>query len=103
MNLTKHAAVTDAGTSVTSPTGLAGLPQQLGDALRSALREPNQIRDRSIDRLAFAHDASHYSLIPLAVVVPRDAAEVGRPGGQRGPGSSADLPRRRHQPQRSEL
>ena len=78
MNLTKHAAVTDAGTSVTSPTGLAGLPQQLGDALRSALREPNQIRDRSIDRLAFAHDASHYSLIPLAVVVPRDAAEVGR-------------------------
>src|SRR4029078_12423392 len=78
MNLTKHAAVTDAGTSVTSPTGLAGLPQQLGDALRSALRGPNPIRDRSIDPLAFAHAASPYSLIPLAVVVPRDAAEVGR-------------------------
>jgi D-lactate dehydrogenase len=64
--------------SAASPTGLATLSQGLGDALRSAVGEPSQVRDRSVDRLAFAHDASHYSLVPLAVVVPRDPAEVGR-------------------------
>ena len=33
---------------------------------------------RATDRLAYAHDASHFVLTPQAVVVPRDAAEVGR-------------------------
>jgi D-lactate dehydrogenase len=32
---------------------------------------------RATDRLAAAHDASHYQLTPQAVVAPRDAAEVG--------------------------
>jgi D-lactate dehydrogenase len=64
--------------SIASPTGLAELSQELGDALRSAVGQSSQVRDRSIDRLAFAHDASHYSLVPLAVVVPRNPADVGR-------------------------
>ncbi|MCZ9883617.1 FAD-binding and (Fe-S)-binding domain-containing protein [Arthrobacter sp. B2a2-09] len=33
---------------------------------------------RDLDRLAMAHDASHYLLKPRAVVAPVDAAEVGR-------------------------
>ncbi len=37
-----------------------------------------EISGRSIDRFAHSHDASHYSLIPAAVAVPRDAAELGR-------------------------
>lgn len=61
-----------------SPTGLADLSQDLGDALRSAVGESSQVHDRSADRLAFAHDASHYSLVPLAVVAPRNPSEVGR-------------------------
>ena len=36
------------------------------------------VRTRATDRLAYAHDASHFVLTPQAVVVPRDAAEVGR-------------------------
>jgi D-lactate dehydrogenase len=60
------------------PTGLAQLSPELGDALRSAVGEPGQVRDRSVDRLALAHDASHYSLVPLAVVAPRNPGEVGR-------------------------
>ena len=34
------------------------------------------VRFRDIDRLAAAHDASHYLLTPQAVVAPKDAAEV---------------------------
>jgi D-lactate dehydrogenase len=60
------------------PTGLAQMSPELGEALRSAVGEASQVRDRSVDRLAYAHDASHYSLVPLAVVAPRDPAEVGR-------------------------
>ncbi len=33
--------------------------------------------DRAMDRLAFAHDASHYALTPEAVATPRTAGEVG--------------------------
>lgn len=32
---------------------------------------------RASDRLSFAHDASHYLLVPQAIVTPRDAAQVG--------------------------
>ncbi len=42
--------------------------------LRSARLEPAV---RATDRLAAAHDASHYQLTPQAVVAPRDATEVG--------------------------
>jgi D-lactate dehydrogenase len=47
----------------------------LPDALADAVTD---VRTRAIDRLAYAHDASHFVLTPQAVVVPRDAAEVGR-------------------------
>lgn len=38
---------------------------------------PGGVRTRRSDLLAGAHDASHYRLVPSALVVPRDAAEVG--------------------------
>lgn len=44
---------------------------------------------RDLDRLALAHDASHYLLAPRAVVAPVDAAEVGRIMAA---SASADLP-----------
>ena len=64
--------------SAALPSALAQVSRELGDALRSAVGEPSQVRDRSVDRLAYAPDASHYSLVPLAVVAPRDPREVGR-------------------------
>lgn len=38
---------------------------------------PGAVLYRPIDRLARAHDASHYLLVPQAVVVPRSANEIG--------------------------
>ena len=38
---------------------------------------PAGVRARAVDRLAYAHDASHIILTPQAVVVAKDAAEVG--------------------------
>ncbi|WP_338051382.1 FAD-binding and (Fe-S)-binding domain-containing protein [Pseudonocardia acidicola] len=49
-------------------SGTAALPCA-GDATR--------VRTRLIDRVALAHDASHYLLTPSAVVTARDAAHVG--------------------------
>ncbi|MFJ9582408.1 FAD-binding and (Fe-S)-binding domain-containing protein [Streptomyces acidicola] len=37
---------------------------------------PGGVAARASDRLAFAHDASHYLLVPQAVVTPKDAAQV---------------------------
>ncbi|HEY4605181.1 MAG TPA: FAD-binding oxidoreductase, partial [Blastococcus sp.] len=37
---------------------------------------PGAVAARASDRLGFAHDASHYLLVPQAVVTPRDAAQV---------------------------
>ncbi len=53
--------MTETGTLVTTLAGAVG-----------------DVRTRATDRLAYAHDASHFVLTPQAVVVPRDAAEVGR-------------------------
>ena len=50
-------------------------PGTLETALADAIGD---VRARATDRLAYAHDASHYLLTPQAVAVPRDAAEVGR-------------------------
>ncbi|WP_026818634.1 FAD-binding and (Fe-S)-binding domain-containing protein [Arthrobacter castelli] len=47
-------------------------------ALRSAVADPDRIKTRAIDLHANAHDASHFLLIPAAVAIPTDAAEVGR-------------------------
>lgn len=45
--------------------------------LRAAVADPAQVKTRAIDLHANAHDASHFLLVPQAVVVARDAAEVG--------------------------
>ncbi len=46
--------------------------------LRGAVRDPSALHTRMTDRLAHAHDASHFALTPRAVVTAADAAEVGR-------------------------
>ncbi|BDZ55750.1 ferredoxin [Agromyces marinus] len=53
------------------------LPEPRTDVLE-ALQQvaPGRVHSRPSDRLAYAHDASHYRLPPAAVVVPRTAAEV---------------------------
>ncbi|MCB5294144.1 FAD-binding and (Fe-S)-binding domain-containing protein [Arthrobacter sp. SO3] len=52
-----------------APLDLAGL--------RSAVQDPAQVKTRAIDLHANAHDASHFLLIPQAVVTAGSAAEVG--------------------------
>ncbi|TDW31362.1 FAD-binding and (Fe-S)-binding domain-containing protein [Cryobacterium psychrophilum] len=56
---------------------VAAAPATL-DALRGAVEDSTRVLTRAIDRHANAHDASHFLLIPQAVVVAADAAEVGR-------------------------
>jgi D-lactate dehydrogenase len=53
-------------------------PDALVRALEAAVAEPNQVRTRALDRYALANDASHYLLVPRAVVVAGNATEVGR-------------------------
>ncbi|WP_307802364.1 FAD-binding and (Fe-S)-binding domain-containing protein [Cellulomonas fengjieae] len=48
------------------------------DALRVAVGDPEQVRTRPLDLHAHAHDASHFLLIPSALVVARDAGDVSR-------------------------
>ena len=52
---------------------LAPTPQHLLDTLRAATPH---VASRATDRLASAHDASHYLLTPQVVVTPASAAEV---------------------------
>lgn len=52
---------------------LASAPQHLLDALRTATPH---VASRATDRLASAHDASHYLLTPQVVVTPNNAREV---------------------------
>ena len=47
-------------------------------ALRAAVTDPAQVRTRALDIHANAHDASHFLLIPQAVVVAANANEVGQ-------------------------
>ena len=60
------------------PSTLPASPPELLSALRRALTGEDQVRNRATDRLKMAHDASHFSLIPSAVVTPRGAADVGK-------------------------
>ena len=46
-------------------------------ALRGAVTDPARVKSRALDLHANAHDASHFLLIPQAVVVAENAAEVG--------------------------
>jgi D-lactate dehydrogenase len=64
---------------VTLPSAVAGGDLLSPDAaLVAALEEaaPGGVAARATDRLGFAHDASHYLLVPQAVAAPRDAAQV---------------------------
>ena len=55
------------------------MPTTLADPLDATLLgETTQVQTRSIDRFARAHDASHYLLIPDAVLSPADAEGVAR-------------------------
>ncbi|MBX7444903.1 MULTISPECIES: FAD-binding and (Fe-S)-binding domain-containing protein [unclassified Arthrobacter] len=47
------------------------------EQFRQAVADPAQVKTRAIDLHANAHDASHFLLIPQAVVMAKDAAEVG--------------------------
>ncbi len=52
--------------------------ESLTTLLAGCVGEPTQIRMAEIDRRAMAHDASHFLLLPSAIVAPRDADEVAR-------------------------
>ncbi|MEU8137498.1 FAD-binding and (Fe-S)-binding domain-containing protein [Streptodolium elevatio] len=57
--------------------GRPGLPATDGATLRSLERAaPGAVAARASDRLAAAHDASHYLLVPRAVVRPDGAAQM---------------------------
>ncbi|TFC89872.1 FAD-binding and (Fe-S)-binding domain-containing protein [Cryobacterium sp. TMT3-29-2] len=47
-------------------------------ALRAAVSDPAQVKTRAIDLHANAHDASHFLLVPQALVVAGNADEVGK-------------------------
>ncbi|MCU1477827.1 MAG: linked oxidase domain protein [Subtercola sp.] len=53
-------------------------PNSLLATLAAATGNADHVLSRAIDRHANAHDASHFLLVPEAVVVASDAAEVGR-------------------------
>ena len=59
-------------------TGTGATSVALLDSLRTAVADPDRVKTRAIDLHANAHDASHFLLIPQAVVVAGDAGEVGR-------------------------
>ena len=102
----------DPGTIVPEPPGpapdrapdwvAAGTPEPLRSRLVAALGA-DRVLTRALDLVRYASDASPYRLIPQAVAVPRDVDDVVAllrcATELRG---AADLPRRRHQPQRPE-
>ncbi|GHD09322.1 FAD-binding and (Fe-S)-binding domain-containing protein [Zhihengliuella salsuginis] len=53
------------------------MPRLDPELLRLAVKDPAQVTTRAIDLHANAHDASHFLLIPQAVVTAADAADVG--------------------------
>src|SRR5450631_2274371 len=53
-------------------------PDTMLGALRASVADPAQVKTRPLDLHAGAHDASHFLLIPQAVVVAGNADEVGR-------------------------
>ncbi|RNE49845.1 FAD-binding and (Fe-S)-binding domain-containing protein [Corynebacterium alimapuense] len=50
---------------------------QIVAELGAALSDPQQVKDRLIDRVAYASDASHYLYTPQAVVIANNAREIG--------------------------
>ncbi|MCK6068440.1 MULTISPECIES: FAD-binding and (Fe-S)-binding domain-containing protein [Microbacterium] len=58
------------------PTGTATLPAPAAELLRNLGTAGVDVRTRATDRLAAAHDGSHYLLTPQAVVKAKDASDV---------------------------
>ena len=56
-------------------TSVSDVHQRLARELSTALGEET-VSQRSLDRYAYAHDASHYLLVPQTVVTPHDTAQV---------------------------
>jgi D-lactate dehydrogenase len=64
------------GEAMTAHTGeRTDVHQQLAEELSAALG-PHAVTQRSIDRLKYAHDASHYLLVPQTVLTPSSADQV---------------------------
>ena len=55
---------------------LAGV--DVASLLADCVADPGQVRTAELDRRALAHDASHFLLLPTAVVAPRNSDEVAR-------------------------
>src|SRR6185312_14954235 len=70
-------AVGWSGSPPAGATGRAERRPHMLNTLRSAVADPSRVSDRAIDLHATAHDASHFLLIPQAVVTAANAAEVG--------------------------
>lgn len=66
----KHMAHPSASPAVLHAT--RPFPPEVG----AALGDPSRVRQRAIDRVAYASDASHVALTPNAVLVAADASEV---------------------------
>ena len=87
---------------MTAETIAAGtdVHRQLALELSSSLGD-DAVTQRSIDRLKYAHDASHYLLVPQTVVIPRQRRAGGRGAAGLRPGRRLDdVPLGRHQPLR---
>ena len=52
--------------------------ESLAALLAGCVADPAQVRMTELDRRALSHDASHFLLLPSAIVAPRDADEVAR-------------------------
>ena len=52
--------------------------EELLQLLERCVDDRNQIRSSELDRRALAHDASHFLLLPSAIIAPRGAEEVAR-------------------------
>ncbi len=74
--------MTDIADARTLPDPAAPTPPAPGDVDRALLQDltqtlgPGPLRHRLIDRLRMSHDGSHFQLVPQAVVVARDGADV---------------------------
>lgn len=62
---------------MTTDTGILGseVHRRLAHDIASALGE-EAVSQRSLDRLKYAHDASHYLLVPQTVITPRNTEQV---------------------------
>lgn len=64
-------------TTTTPLSGTPTTPPPLSHHICKAVKDPERIRTRLIDRVAYASDASHYHHTPQAVIIAESAAEVG--------------------------